>query len=348
MKWIITGGAGFIGTNAAEYLSRRGHECVLADNFHRPGSRLNQAYLGDKCGLQVHRIDVRDSSQVNALWAAHKDAAMVLHLAGQVSFVASISDPRYDFETNVLGTFNALEATRTFTPGARLIYSSSNKVYGDLSAIRFEEQSTRYTLPDFPRGLPEELALELHGGYSCSKGAADQYVRDYHATYGLKTVSLRQSSVYGGRQFASEDQGWVAYFVKMGVEGLPFRISGAGKQVRDLLYVADLCACFENIAELDRDSAAFGQAFNIGGGAGNSLSLLELFAHLRETYGFRLQYTAGPPRVCDQKVFMADIAKAGRLLGWQPRTSVPTGIEDLVAWSRRAFFLPAKTNHQVH
>lgn len=333
MKWIITGGAGFIGTNAAEYLSRRGHECVLADNFHRPGSELNQVYLEKTRGLKVHHLDVRDSAQVNALWSAHGDAAMVLHLAGQVSFVASLANPRYDFETNALGTFNALEATRTRTPAARFIYSSSNKVYGDLAAVRFEERSTRYTLPDFPRGLPEELSLDLHGGYSCSKGAADQYVRDYHAVYGLKTVSLRQSSIYGGRQFATEDQGWVAYFVKMGVAGLPFHISGTGKQVRDLLHVADLCACFEKIAGLNESSAAFGHAFNIGGGAGKSLSLVELFAYLREPYGFRMQYTAGPARVGDQKVFIADTAKAERLLGWAPETGVPEGIEDLVAWS---------------
>ncbi len=312
MKWIVTGGAGFIGTNAAEYLHRRGHECVLADNFHR---RFREG---------VCKLDVRDASAVNAFWTAHADADAVLHLAGQVSLVASIENPRYDFETNALGTFNALEATRIYTPAARFIYASSNKVYGDLGTLRVSETAARYTLPDYPRGLNEELPLDLHGGYSCSKGAADQYVRDYRRVYGLKTVCLRQSSIYGENQFATEDQGWLAYFVQMGKESREFRISGTGKQVRDLLHVSDLCACFERIAELPDDSPAFGEAFNIGGGAGNTLSLLELFTMLRARYGFEMSYTAGPARVGDQKVFVADTSKAERLLGWGPTCGAGT------------------------
>ena len=335
MKWLITGGAGFIGANAAKRLAEHGHHCVLADNFHRPGAKFNRKFLSDTCNLPVHYLDVRYSDQVDDFFAAHPDTDVVLHLAGQVSLVASIENPRYDFDTNALGTFNILEASRCFAPGARVIYSSTNKVYGDLFSLRYAESDTRYALPDFPQGLPETLPIELHGGYSCSKGAADQYVRDYRHVYGLKTVSLRQSSIYGGNQYASEDQGWVAYFVQMGVENSPYKISGTGKQVRDLLHINDLFTCFEKIASLPDDSPAFGEAFNIGGGPSLSLSLLELFDVLRSRYGFTMTYAAGPPRVGDQKVFIADVSKAERLLGWKPVVTIAEGLDELVTWSRR-------------
>ena len=333
MKWLITGGAGFIGTNAAEALLRAGDRCVLADNFRRSGANYNREYL-ERLGLRVDYLDVRFPDQVNAYCQAHADADVVLHLAGQVSLVASINDPRYDFDTNALGTFNVLEAMRRFLPDARLIYSSTNKVYGDLRRLRVAEDATRYRLPDFPDGLAEDLPIDLHGGYSCSKGAADQYVLDYHRIYGLSTVALRQSSIYGGRQYASEDQGWVSYFVQMGVECRRFRISGDGKQVRDLLHVSDLIECYRAIAKTPRESLAFGQAFNIGGGARASLSLVELFALLERQYGFSMQFTAGPPRAGDQKVFIADIRKAAEYLGWKPRVAIGEGLEELVEWSK--------------
>ena len=333
MKWLITGGAGFIGTNVAAALARAGEHCMLVDNFHRPGARYNHAYLHESFRLEVDYLDVRFQDQVNAYWSAH-DVDVVLHLAGQVSLVASLTDPRYDFEANALGTFNVLEATRRFHPDAKVIYASTNKVYGDLRHLRVEEAEARYRLPDYPEGLSEELPTELHGGYSCSKGAADQYVLDYHRIYGLSTVALRQSSIYGGRQYASEDQGWVAYFVQMGVERQPFRISGTGKQVRDLLHVSDLIECYRAIAATPRESLAFGQAFNIGGGPQSSLSVNELFSLLESEYGFPMRYTAGPPRVGDQKVFIADTRKARRHLGWQPSVSVTEGLEELIEWSK--------------
>ncbi len=333
MKWLITGGAGFIGTNVAAKLARAGEHCTLADNFHQPGARYNHAYLRERFRLEVDYLDVRFQDQVNAYWSAH-DVDVVLHLAGQVSLVASLADPRYDFEANALGTFNVLEATRRFHPDAKLIYASTNKVYGDLRQLHVEEAETRYCLPDYPAGLSEELPIELHGGYSCSKGAADQYVLDYHRIYGLSTVALRQSSVYGGRQYASEDQGWVAYFVQMGVERQPFRISGTGKQVRDLLHVSDLIECYRAIAVTPRESLAFGQAFNICGGPQSSLSVIELFSLLESEYRFPMRYTAGPPRIGDQKVFIADNRKARQHLGWQPSVSVAEGLEELIEWSK--------------
>jgi CDP-paratose 2-epimerase len=334
MKWLITGGAGFIGTNAAERLARDGETCVLADNFHRPGSRYNQAYLRDRLGIGVDDLDFRFHDRVNAYWQACPDADVILHLAGQVSQAASMSDPRYDFEANALGTFNVLEATRRFTPDARLIFASSNKVYGDLGGLRVEDAGTRYRLPDFPEGLAEDLPIALHGGYACSKGAADQYTLDFHRIHGLSTVALRQSTIYGGWQHASEDQGWVSYFVQMGVERRRFRIHGSGQQVRDPLHVSDLIACYRAIAAAPPDSPMFGQVFNIGGGPACGLSLIELFALLESRHGFPMKHTAGPPRVADQKVFIADTGKAKRLLGWKPTVAIAEGIEHLVEWSK--------------
>ncbi len=334
MKWLITGGAGFIGTNAAERLARDGETCVLADNFHRPGARYNQAYLRDRFGIEVDDLDLRFHDRVNAYWQACPDADVVLHLAGQVSQEASAADPRYDFEANALGTFNVLEATRRFTPDARLIFASSNKVYGDLGGLRVQEAGTRYRLPDYPEGLAEDLPIELHGGYACSKGGADHYTLDYHRIHGLSTVVVRQSSIYGGWQHASEDQGWVSYFVQMGVEQRRFRIHGSGKQVRDPLHVSDLIACYRAIAGAPRESPVFGQAFNIGGGPARSQSLIELFALLESRHGLPMKYTAGPPRAPDQKVFIADTRKAERLLGWKPGVAIAEGMDDLVEWSK--------------
>ena len=333
MKWLITGGAGFIGTNAAATLTAAGERCVLADNFHGAGAQYNRAFLRDRFGLEVSFLDIRFRDQVNSFWAAH-DADVILHLAGQVSLVASLSDPVYDFDANALGTFNVLEATRRFRPDARLIYASSNKVYGDLRGLRTSEEETRYVLPGYPHGLAEDLPMKLHGGYSCSKGAADQYVLDYHRVHNLSTVVLRQSSIYGGRQYASEDQGWVSYFVQMGVERRRSRISGTGKQVRDLLHISDLIECYRAIARAPRESLAFGQAFNIGGGPQASVSVVELFSILESEYRFRMQYDAGPARMGDQRVFIADTRKAQRHLGWQPSVPVAEGLAELIEWSR--------------
>lgn len=271
---------------------------------------------------------------VDAIFECNRDIDVVAHLAGQVSLVASITNPRYDFETNAAGTFNVLEATRRHTPRAKLIFASTNKVYGDLSALIHDESATRYAIPAHPGGLTENLPLELHGGYSCSKGAADQYVRDYRKVYGLKTVCLRQSSIYGGGQRATGDQGWLAWFVRMGVQASLFDISGTGKQVRDLLHVSDLCHCFKRIAELPESSSVWGEAFNVGGGPNASLSILELFNILRRDFGLALDYTSGPPRLGDQKVFIADIAKAANLIGWAPRVCLAEGLAEIVTWSQ--------------
>jgi len=334
MKWLITGGAGFIGANTAATLHKAGEICFLADNFHRPGSRYNQGYLAERFKLRVDYLDVRFRDQVDGYWSAHRDADVILHLAGQVSLTASLEDPRYDFEANAVGTFNVLEATRRFLPEAKVIFASTNKVYGDLRHLCIEEADTRYLLPEYPEGLDEFLPIAPHGCYSCSKGSADHYVLDYHRHYGLSTVTLRQSSIYGSRQYASEDQGWVAYFVQMGVEQRPFRIRGTGKQVRDLLHVSDLIECYRMIGRMPRESLAFGQAFNIGGGPERSLSLVELFAQLESNYGLQMKYRTEPTRSGDQKVFIANTQKARQWLGWRPSVCVRDGMGELIEWSK--------------
>ena len=341
MKWLLTGGAGFIGTNLAIRLVDSGEACLVTDNLYRPGARWNRAFLSERYDISAQYLDVRFADQVNAFFEVHDDVDVVVHLAGQVSLVASIDDPRYDFDTNAAGTLNVLEAMRRRLPRSRLIYASTNKIYGDLQTLRYNETETRYTIPDYPSGFPETLPVDPHGCYSCSKAAADQYVRDYWKIHGLKTVALRQSSIYGINQYATEDQGWVAWFIQMAVQDRRFSINGTGKQVRDLLDVADLSDCFLKIAYASDASPAWGEAFNIGGGPDSSLSLLELFAMLQARYGLETRYTADPPRSGDQKVFIADTSKARPLFNWKPAQSLETGLDRLVAWSAEKWGRPA-------
>lgn len=333
MKWIITGGCGFIGTNAAMAYAAAGDEVVVLDNLLRPQVHRNLTILRDELGLECHVLDVRDRDAVCRLVHQHRDADVVLHLAGQVSLLASIEDPRYDFEANALGTLNVLEAVRRHAQDTAVLYASTNKVYGDLGQLQVEERGQRYVLPDCPDGIDESTPLDLHGGYGCSKGAADQYVLDYHRTFDLRTVSLRQSSVYGGHQYATADQGWLAYFVHVGVTGAPFRINGDGKQVRDALHISDLLQLYRRC--LDHIDRVDGLALNVGGGPDRSSSLLELFDLLEQRYGFQLSYESGPVRPSDQKVFIADITKARELTGWTPWVDLPEGLDELVAWTRK-------------
>lgn len=328
MKWVVTGGCGFIGVNAAMRFAEDGDEVVVIDSLSRPEVHRNLNLLRDELGVECHIADVRDRDALEKLLSEHRDTDAVLHLAGQVSLLASIDDPRRDFETNALGTFNLLEAVRMYVPDAALIYASTNKVYGALGHLRVEERELRYELVDFPEGIDETMPLDFRGGYGCSKGAADQYVIDYHRTYGLRTVSFRQSSVYGGHQYATADQGWLSYFVQVGVAGTPFRINGNGKQVRDALHVTDLVSLYRRC--VDRIDDVAGGAFNVGGGPSRSSSLLELFETLRHTHGLSLSYESGPPRPADQKVFIADIRRVSESVGWMPTVDLETGLAQLV------------------
>jgi CDP-paratose 2-epimerase len=279
------------------------------------------------------RADVRDAAAMQALLARHADADAVLHLAAQVAVTTSVADPRADFEINALGTFNVLEAVRTAAAGRpAVLYSSTNKVYGHLEHVRVVERDGRYGYADRPDGVDEAEPLDPLSPYGCSKSAGDQYVRDYARIYGLKTISFRQSCIYGARQFGIEDQGWVAWFCVAAAMGRPFTIFGDGRQVRDLLWVDDLIDAYRRA--LDRIEAVRGEVFNLGGGPRNTLSLLELVALLERALGRWLGPGFAAWRPGDQRVFVADVRKAERLLGWRPTVAVAEGVDRLLAWVR--------------
>lgn len=347
MKVLVTGGCGFLGSNiAASYLDA-GAEVVVIDALFRKGSESNLGWLRSKASagrLHFFQLDVADESGVDAVFQAHAPFDYVCHLGGQVAMTTSLSDPRRDLRTNVVGTFNVLESVRRHCPGALVAYSSTNKVYGDLERIKPVEGPTRYTLPGYPEGLDETLSLDFASPYGCSKGSADQYVRDWHRNYGLKTVVFRHSSIYGGRQFATFDQGWIGWFCQKaleqrralaeGRETEAFTISGTGKQVRDVLHADDLIRLYQAAYE-NRDKVA-GHVYNIGGGISNSLSLLELFGLLEDLLEFpagtHMKYTRLPRRQSDQDFFVADVRLAGSELGWTPRKSCREGIRAMLDW----------------
>lgn len=334
MKLLITGGCGFLGSNLAAHALAKGMKLCVFDNLYRMGSRSNLEWLKDKGELSFVHGDIRNSNDIDRTIADFSPDA-VFHLAGQVAMTTSIANPRMDFEVNVCGTFNVLEAVRKYVPKAGVIYSSTNKVYGDLEQYSYAEEKSRYTCTEFPAGFGESTPLDFHSPYGCSKGAADQYLLDYNRVFGLRTTVLRHSSMYGGRQFATADQGWVGWFCQKAVETRRqaesrFTISGNGKQVRDVLHAHDMVNLY--FRALERIESVSGEAFNIGGGMANSLSLLELFDLLDELLDIRLIYEKRPPRESDQRVFVADISKAKRLLDWEPSVGVRAGISDMVNW----------------
>ena len=330
---FITGGAGFIGVNAADHFLRRGDSVTVYDNLSRRGGRANLDWLHAEHGserLSVVEADIRDDARLTAgVAAAAPD--VVLHLAGQVAVTQSVVDPRGDFESNALGTFNLLEAVRHGAPGAAVLYASTNKVYGGMEDVGIVRAGDRYGYADYPHGIPESFPLDFHSPYGCSKGAGDQYMRDYARIYGLRTLVLRQSCIYGRRQFGVEDQGWVAHFVIATVLNRPIAIYGDGMQVRDVLYVDDLLAAYQ--AGIDRMDDLRGEVLNLGGGPDNTLSVWGEFGPLLEGLAGRpipVQYGAWRPG--DQRVFVADIRRAEALLGWQPRVSPAEGVARLYEW----------------
>lgn len=331
MKWIITGVAGFIGSNTAARILERGDEVVGLDDLSRPGAELNLEWLRTRsdASFEFVRGDVRDAAAVEQLVREHSDAAVVLHLAGQVAVTTSVERPRHDFEANAIGTFNVCEAVRVAAPEALLLYASTNKVYGgELGPL--ELQDGRWASIDHPGGIGEEQPIDLHSPYACSKGAGDLYVHDYARIFGLKTVSLRQSCIYGPRQFGIEDQGWVAWLTLAALTKTVFTIFGDGRQVRDILFVDDLIDLYLGCAAAPE--AVSGHALNIGGGPANILSLLELVAWLEARLGRSLEYVYDDGRPGDQKYFVSDVGRTRDLIGWEPTVSVAAGLERLADW----------------
>jgi len=335
MKYLVTGGCGFLGSNISSELLQRGHELVVFDNLYRFGSYQNLEWLKSQGEFEFIHGDIRNTNDVERTIKTHKPD-VIYHLAGQVAMTTSIADPRMDFEVNAGGSFNLLNAVRLYSPESTIIYSSTNKVYGDLEQFQYEETETRYKCIDKPQGFDENVTLDFHSPYGTSKGCAEQYMLDFARVYGLKTVVFRHSSMFGGRQFATFDQGWLGWFttkaveIKKGVLDEPFTVSGNGKQVRDLLYASDTVTLYLKAAE--RIESIKGQAFNVGGGIENSLSLVELFALLESKLQIHMDYVQLPPRESDQRVFVADISKARQLLDWQPMISAHEGVARMIEW----------------
>jgi CDP-paratose 2-epimerase len=329
VRFLITGGVGFIGSNAAHHFARQGHDVVVFDNFARPGCRQNLTWLRDTGSASCVEGDVTDAAAVREAVTAYRPD-VVLHLAAQVAVTTSVVAPRADFESNALGTLNVLEAVRERQPGAIVIYASTNKVYGALAGREIVTQGTRHGFAGARTTVDEREPLDFYSPYGCSKGAADQYVRDYARTYGLRTVVLRQSCIYGPRQFGMEDQGWVAWFTIAAALGRPFTIYGDGKQVRDVLFVDDLVDLFERAVQ-QIDTAA-GQVFNVGGGPEFQLSLLDLIEQLEQLHRRPLVYGFDDWRPGDQKVYLSDIGKSHALLGWRPKVSPVEGVRRLHEW----------------
>lgn len=330
---LITGGAGFIGINYAARVLKRSEKVVIFDNLSRDGTPGNIAWLKNTFGEDSFEFIIEDVRDQEAVRAAVKNADLILHLAAQVAVTTSVVDPRTDFEINVLGTLNVLEAARHSPKQPPVFYSSTNKVYGDLEDIKVAEGETSYYFPDRPFGIPETQILDFHSPYGCSKGAGDQYVRDYHRIFGLPTVVFRQSCIYGTHQFGIEDQGWVAWFVIAALTGKKITIYGDGKQVRDLLYVDDLLNAYD-LAFNNIDKTA-GKIYNIGGGKDNTISIWREFGPLLEgELGRDIPVGREDWRPGDQRIFVADIRKAQTDFGWTPEVDVSTGIKNLFDWVR--------------
>lgn len=335
MKLLITGGCGFLGSNLAAHAIEQGHEVVVFDNLYREGSRENLAWLTARGKFIFVHGDIRNQNDITGTVRDFIPEA-VFHLAGQVAMTTSIANPRMDFEINVMGSHNLLEAVRLHARDAAVVYSSTNKVYGDLEQFSYRETDTRYECIDRPDGFDESTPLDFHSPYGCSKGAADQYMLDYARIFGLKTVVFRHSSMYGGRQFATYDQGWIGWFcqqaaaTRRGLLKEPFTISGNGKQVRDVLHAEDMITLY--FSAVERIEAARGKVFNVGGGMPNSLSLLELFSILEDASGTKLVYRVLPPRESDQRLFVADISRAAAILGWRPKVDKVTGVRRMLDW----------------
>jgi CDP-paratose 2-epimerase len=338
-KVVVTGGAGFVGSHAAEHFSKDDHEVVVCDNLYRAqafgrsvqSGSYNWEYLKENYPeVKLSNIDLRNFRPFQSV---AEGADFIIHAAGQVAVTSSLKDPRTDFEINALGTFNVLEAARA--NDASVVFCSTNKVYGNnVNAIPVRLGAKRYVFDGSSNrdSIDENFPIDHtgHSPYGCSKLGADLYVQDYAHTYGLKTGVFRMSCVYGERQFGVEDQGWLAWFTIATLTGKPITIYGDGKQVRDTLYVRDLIDAFDRFL---RSNIRHG-VFNIGGGSQNTLSLLELLDFLQNMTGMTPKVSFSEWRPADQKVYISDISKAQKILGWNPRVAPREGVERVVNWVR--------------
>jgi CDP-paratose 2-epimerase len=327
---LVTGGAGFIGINSAEYFSKKGWRVSIVDNLSRKGADINLKWLiTDFADTRIFQVDIRNEEEINQVVRSTKPD-MVLHLAAQVAVTTSYENPREDFEINAAGTFNVLEAVRKYSPESFFLYASTNKVYGGLENLPIVLGERGYKFRDLPLGVGESQPLDFHSPYGCSKGVADQYTIDYSRIYGLQTCAFRQSCIYGRRQFGIEDQGWVAWFSIAALLGKSITLYGDGWQTRDVLNVGDLVAAYE-AAWIHRQKVN-GHALNIGGGPNNTLCLRDLLSLLKKELMVDIIPRYGDSRPGDQPVFVCDIRKAKEMMGWEPKISVYNGVRELIDW----------------
>jgi CDP-paratose 2-epimerase len=331
-KIFITGGAGFIGCNLADFYLKQGAEVILFDNLSRPGVQHNLDWLNGHGKITFIKGDVRDYDALRDVFQKNPDITDIFHEAAQVAVTTSVTDPVEDFNINALGTLNVLEAFRRYVPGAVFVYPSTNKVYGSLASFHVSEGECRYEFssPDMKEGVHEKHPTDFYSPYGCSKGSADQYVRDYARIYHLKTIVFRQSCIYGTQQYGIEDQGWVAWFIIRALFSKPLVLYGTGKQVRDVLFVGDLINGYE--AAIQNIETTRGKIYNMGGGAGNSVSLLEFIAFLEKTLGKKIEYQFADWRHGDQKIFISDTSAAFKDFNWKPTTGYKDGILKLCDW----------------
>lgn len=343
---LVTGGAGFIGCNLVAHYLQRGWRVRLFDNLSRAGTEDNLRWLRslDCSRLETVVADVRDFGELRR---AVGDADVVFHLASQVGVTSSISDPRHDFEVNTLGTFNLLEAVRESSRRPVVVFASTNKVYGSMEGIEVDLDDGGYRYRSLQMGISEEWPLDFHSPYGCSKGAADQYVRDYARVYGVPTVVFRQSCIYGPHQLGTEEQGWVTHFIASAIIGSPLTIFGDGFQVRDVLHVDDLVAAYD--LAVGRIDVAAGKVYNIGGGPQNAISLRWLVSFLERYLGLQMRLEYDVWRPGDQRVYVSDVRRAAEDLAWVPTVPVQRGIEWQVKWveSNRELFSRIEDRERV-
>jgi CDP-paratose 2-epimerase len=331
-KVLVTGCAGFIGSHLAEYFLREGCDVIGVDDLSRKGAEKNLRLLQEYSNLEFFKCDIRDFEKMAEIFKNRGPFELILHEAGQVAVTTSVVNPREDFETNALGTLNMLEATRQYSPDAFFEFSSTNKVYGKMEDVRVVEKESRYEYADSSFGIAENYPLDFYSPYGCSKGSADQYVRDYSRIYGLKTVVLRQSCIYGTRQFGVEDQGWVAWFIIASLLEKPITIYGDGKQIRDVLWVDELIDAYVRLYH--HAERVQGEIFNIGGGPENTLSLLELVEALKKEGVLKRAPGHAAWRPGDQKVYVSNVNKVRDAVGWNPVTGPEMGVRRLVEWAK--------------
>lgn len=336
MKVLITGGCGFLGSNLAAEVLKRGDELFVFDNLFRSGSEKNLEWLKTLGKFKYYSKDIRNLKDVEYVINEVKPD-FIFHMAGQVAMTTSLINPRLDFEINAIGTFNLLDSIRKIVPYAIIIYSSTNKVYGDFTNLTFDETDTRYLCKGYPNGIDETFPLSFESPYGCSKGTADQYILDYNRMYDVQSVVFRHSSMYGINQRATIDQGWIGWFINKAIEikngktNDKFSICGNGKQVRDVLNSKDVVNLY--FTAIKNINLISGNVFNIGGGYLNSLSLLELFKMIEEILSVQMRYEILPARKSDQLVFIANNSKITNMIGWTPNITALEGINNALEWS---------------